>query len=133
MTQQQKHAAAVTNFRNGLLKVVDLGYGDDECESVVLIMFEDLVRQAVPCTDRDKLSFTLPLSLPEGENTHAHLLELATELESLAESEAVAEARARAGRCFLFPFLTTLGVAGGMFLLAVHLGRLAPFMFGSAI
>lgn len=133
MTHQQEQAAAVAQFRNSLSKVVDLGYGDDECDNIVMTMFVELVRDIVPCTERDKLSFTLPLVLPEGQNTHAHLLKLVTEFESLLESEVAAEARARIGRSFLFPFLTTLGVAGGMFLIAVHVARLAPFVFGSAL
>jgi hypothetical protein len=132
VTEQKEHAAAVAQFRTSLKKVVDLGYGNDECEAVVVMMFEDLVRQSIPCTERDQLSFTLPLKLPEGENTHNHLFELVTELENLADSEKVAEARMREGRCFLFPFLTTLGIAGGVFMLTVHVTRLIPTLFGSA-
>jgi hypothetical protein len=132
VTEQQEHTAAIAQFRTSLTKVVDLGYGDDECENVVVMMFEDLVRQAIPCTQRDQLSFTLPLKLAEGENTHVHLLKLVGELDNLADSEKVAQARLREGQCFLFPFLTTLGIAGGMFMLTVHITRLVPVIFGSA-
>ena len=128
MDRKQEHVVGIVRFRHGLAKVVELGYGNDECEHVVMVMFEDLVRQVVPCSERDKLTFALPIKLPEKENTYANLLLLATELLDFAENNAAA-LNGKSGRCpLIFPFLTTLGISGGMFLIAFHVARLAPLL-----
>ena len=133
MSRQQEHAEAIVRFRHGLAKVVELGYGNDECEHVVTVMFEDLVRQVVPCSERDRLTFTLPIKLPEEQNSYAHLLTLTTELLDFVENNAVALS-GKFGRCpLIFPFLTTLGISGGMFLIAFHLARIAPIVLQRAI
>jgi hypothetical protein len=126
MAHQLEPSDVVVHFHENLAKVVELGYGQDECERMVTVMFEDLVRQAVPCGQRDKLSFTLPLKASGKRHTYAHLLAQTTELVQFLESNPAARGRGHRRSPVVFPFLSTLGLAGGAFLLAFHLARLAP-------
>ncbi len=126
MTRQQEQSCLVGQLCNSLEKVVERGYGGNECEHAVTIMFEDLARQVVPYSERHRLSFTLPMMPPGDENTYAHLLTRATELLDFAESNPAAYGRKPRGAPLIFPFIATLGVSGGVYLLAFHVARLAP-------
>ena len=133
MAHQLEPSDVVVHFHENLAKVVELGYGQDECERMVTVMFEDLVRQAVPCGQRDKLSFTLPLKSSGKRHTYAHLLGQTTELLHFLENNPAACGCKRRRCPVVFPFLSTLGLAGGAFLLAFHIARLAPIVVRHAM
>lgn len=129
MTDQQGHSGTVVHFRNSLAKIVELGYGDDDCEFVVTVMFEELVRQAVSQREQNKLSFKLPIHQFANQNTYAQLHTRAAEVARVVESGAAARNAKPRGSAVLFPFMTTLGVSGGVFLLACYITRLVPSVF----
>ncbi len=126
MNAQPDHVERVAQFRKSLSKVVELGYGQDECEPAILLMFEDVVRQSVPEREFRNLSFKLPLRLPKEKNDYTHLLRLIREVQHLAEHRTSVSEGDRQRRPVLFPFLTTLGISGGVFMLAFHVARFAP-------
>jgi len=127
MTDQQDQSGSVIHFRNSLAKIVELGYGNDECEFVVTVMFDELVRQVLPDRERRKLSFRLPMHQVASANTYAQLHTRAAEVARVIEHRAGDDQPRRSP--VLFPFMTTLGIAGGVFLLACHITRLAPVVF----
>ena len=123
MDAPQKRLAQVAQFRSSLEKVVDLGYAHDRCEHGILVMFDGIVREAVPSEDIQKLPFKLPAELLQGHSTYAHLLALCTQLVYYLEHK-VAEAEGKPRDLILFPFMTALGLSGGVFLLAFHAARI---------
>ncbi len=127
MSQQQEYVEQVAQFVSGLEKVVELGYGEDECEQGILVMFEHVVRQAIPSDELHILPFKLPLRIPAEKNTYDHLLRLASFVQNCLERKAVSESGLR-GTPVVFPFLTALATSGGLFLLAVHISRMAPIV-----
>lgn len=110
-------------FRNSLSKVVDLGYGDDECNQAVSIMFEDMMKQAMPRLNAPEAPINRkrkPHGVPV---TCADLLEQTCELISAFENHLAEEKRNRQSP-ILFPFMTTLGISGGLFLISFHVSRI---------
>ena len=128
MNPQEKQFTCVAQIQSSLAKVVDIGHGNDECEHGMLVMFEDVVRQAVPCEELRNLTFKLPIRLPEKKNTYVHLLGMATEVQHYVEGEVAAVDREPRRGPVVFPFMTTLGISGGMFMIAFHVARLAPMV-----
>ena len=129
MTDQQVQSGSVGHFRNSLAKIVDLGYGDDECEFVVTVMFEELVRQVVPDRERKKLSFRLPAHEFANQNTYKQLHTRVAEVARIVDRRGAARDGKPRRSAVLFPFMTTLGVSGGVFLLACYITRLVPTIF----
>jgi len=127
MADQQAQTGTVAHFKNSLERIVELGYGEDPCEFVVSVMFEELVREVVPQRDRGKLSFKLPMTQFGGQNTYAQLHNRAVEVARYAERATMTEVPKHSP--VVFPFMTTLGIAGGVFMLAVHVTRLMPLVF----
>ena len=84
--------------------------------------------QAVPGRALKKLSFKLPTHQFAKQNTYAQLHTRAAEVARFVESGVGPCATAKRSDV-LFPFMTTLGVSGGVFLLACYITRLAPSMF----
>jgi len=126
MNAQQEHAERierVMQLKSCLSRVVELGYGEDACEAAILVMFEDVVRQTVPEREYRSLSFKLPLRLPKGKNDYTHLLRLTREVHHFAEQQEAMPEEGHQGPPFVFPFMTTLGIAGGVFMLAFHVAR----------
>lgn len=126
MACQQEQMGAVLQFHSSLARVVELGYGDDECEQGILVMFDDVVRQVVPRGRQRELPFRLPFRPPEGRNTYAHMLHCTSEVCCLLEHEPPK-------RPVVFPFVTTLAISGGVYLLAFHVARLAPTVLRHAL
>lgn len=129
MNAQPEHVERVGQLKSCLSKVIELGYGDDQCEAAILVMFEDVVRQAVPEKEFRSLSFNLPLRLPKKKNDYTHLLRLTKEVQHLAEQRSSTPECASGRSPMVFPFLTSLGISGGVFMLAFYLGRCAPSIF----
>ena len=126
MNAQQEYAERVervVQLKSCLSRVIELGYGEDKCEPAILVMFEDVVRQTVPEWEYRSLSFKLPLRLPKGKNDYTHLLRLTREVHHFAEQQDGMSEEKQQGSPFAFPFLTTLGIAGGVFMLAFHVAR----------
>jgi len=63
------------------------------------------------------------------QNTYAQLHTRAVEVARLVESRAPARDAKPRRSPVLFPFMTTLGISGGVFLLACFITRLAPIVF----
>lgn len=126
MNAQPDHVERVAQLRKSLSKVVELGYGQDECEPAILLIFEDVVRQTVPEKELRNLSFKLPLRLPKEKKDYTHLLRLTREVQYLAEQRTSMAEGDQRRRPVVFPFLTTLGISGGVFMLAFHAARIAP-------
>ena len=132
MNAQPDHVERVAQFRKSLSKVVELGYGLDECEPAILLMFEDVVRQSVPEREFRNLSFKLPLRLPKDKNDYTHLLRLTREVQQLVQQQTSTAECSPKSRPVVFPFLTTLGISGGVFMLAFHVARFAPSILQQA-
>jgi|GEM_PF-6919187 len=128
MTDWQEQAQLVTKFQESLKRVVDLGFGGDECDPVVTVMFERLVRDAVRPQEVARLPFRLPAAHLGSEITHAKLLNQTTQLRRFIESGANDCNSPPKRDPIVFPFLTALGMAGGVFLLVFHIARLAPHL-----
>lgn len=126
MSEQNEQSHMVEQFRESLSTVIDLGYGEDECDPVVTVMFERLVRESVASGDIKKLPFRLPATRLEHETTHAQLLKQATQLQRFVELSGQDESDGPRRSPVMFPFLTALGVSGGIFMLIFHITRLAP-------
>ncbi|MGD2111382.1 MAG: hypothetical protein PVI86_18545 [Phycisphaerae bacterium] len=131
MNAQHERVERVAQLRKCLSKVVELGYGEDECDQAILLMFEDVVRHTVPERESKVLSFRLPLQLPKEKNDYAHLLRLTREVHHFAETWATQSENRPSRDTIVFPFLTTLGISGGVFMLAFHLARLVPSILGT--
>ena len=132
MHPDKEDIVALACFHDRLGQAVELGYGADECDDAILGMFETLVRRVTSCDVRRHLSFTLPVHLPEGQNTCANLLELVTSTLDIVQVKTMAPTPTRAvppRSPVVFPFVTTLGISGGVFLLASKIAQLAPALF----
>lgn len=132
MSEGNEQSRLVGRFLESLTNVVDLGYAQDECDPVVTLMFEQLVRDSVRPEDVKKLPFRLAASRLESETTHAQLLKQATQLQRFVERSTCPGDDDRKRDPVLFPFITALGMAGGVFLLVAHVARLAPLMSSAA-
>ena len=126
MAETQDQCRWVGQFRSSLTKVVELGYGDDACDAAVTVLFEDLVRQVVPSKDMRRLPFKLPSAESPDRNTHTLLLERTAELERFVDRIQSAGAIKRRPPV-VFPFLTTLALFGGLFVLVAQTARLARY------
>lgn len=124
MTEKEEHRNVVEQFSNGLTKVVELGYGDDECDPAVTVMFEELVRKVVPQDHIDRLPFKMPSAQRPEQNTHAYLLARSVDLERFVERIKHADS-VKPESPILFPFLATLALSGGLFILVAQTTRLA--------
>ena len=130
MTEGNEQSRLVGRFLESLTSVVDLGYAEDECDTVVTLMFQQLVRDSVQPEDLRKLPFRLPASSLGNDFTHAQLLTQATQLQRFVERSALTEDGVRRRDPILFPFITALAMAGGIFLIIAYLARWAPAMLG---
>lgn len=126
MTERDEQAQLVGRFLESLSRIVDLGYGEDECDPVVTVMFEQLVRDSLPPEEIKKLPFRLPATRIENDTSHALLLKQATQLQRFVEKSGAGEIEEDRRGPVLFPFMTALGMAGGVFMVVVHLTRLMP-------
>ncbi|MHC5109839.1 MAG: hypothetical protein ACYTHJ_08175 [Planctomycetota bacterium] len=117
----------VVKLRNSLKKVVELGYGDDECGQAVHVIFEDLSRQMISSQPKSANAEKLRIRPLQEHRTCNDLLAHTQELVGYVESQKRAEQNA--GKLVFFPFITTLGITGGMFLLTFHAVRILPKIF----
>lgn len=122
MKTRQEKINALVQFRDGLAKVNHLGYGNDECERAILVMFDDLVRHVVP----RRMIHNYALSTDQ--STCGELLVMATRVVDVVDTATAIRERKK-GRAVVYPFVTTLGISGGTFLIAFHLAQLAPALF----
>ncbi|MGB0714540.1 MAG: hypothetical protein ACPGXK_01600 [Phycisphaerae bacterium] len=113
----------MVRFKNSLSKVVELGYGDDECNQAVSIMFEDMVKQAVPRVNGADAPIARKRKHHGVPYTCADLLDQTNDLLQILEAQ-VAENNKNEGAPVLFPFMTTLGISGGLFLISFHVTRI---------
>ena len=88
-----------------------------------MLIFDDLVRQVVP----RKMIHNHTLSADQ--STCAEMLAMATKVVDVVDT-ARAIRESKRGRAVVYPFLTTLGISGGTFLVAFHLAQFAPAFFG---
>jgi hypothetical protein len=125
MTQVGEYAVLVRQFHDSLAKVIELGFGEDECDHVVSVMFDDLARKVTE-GEKKRLPFMrAAAALPEQE-TPVEMIARVDKLLKYAERRACEVLPRKKQSSVIFPFLTTLGVSGGIFLVACHLARLAP-------
>jgi len=110
----------IVRFREGLSKAVALGYGDDDCGPVVSAMFESIVRDAFPGEKRLLSSSALRIRWEPKRNTCSDLLSQTTRIMQLAERRA-AKRNLRRGSRVVFPFLTSLAISGGLFMLSFRI------------
>lgn len=124
MPDQEDAYRMIVRFRDGLSRAVELGYGDDDCGPVVSAMFDSLVRDAFPGEKRFLSSSVLRIRWEPQRNTCSDLLSQTTRIMQLAERRAAKRNRRRGSRV-VFPFLTSLAISGGLFMLSF---RIAPFV-----
>jgi hypothetical protein len=128
MTDREEQSQLVGRFCASLTKIVDLGYGEDECDPVVTVMFEQLVRDSLPADEIKKLPFRLPATRIENDTTHGLLLKQATQLHRFVERSGEPKVEKSTRTPVVFPFMTALGFAGGVFMIVFHLARFVPAM-----
>lgn len=129
MTEQEAQSCLMGQFRESLNTVVELGYGEDACDPVITAMFGQLMRQSVTPDDLKKLPFRHPATRRENGTTHIQLLKQATQLQSFVQRSSQGADKNSKSALVVFPFMTTLGISGGIFLLVYHITRLVPVMF----
>ncbi len=128
MVDRDEQSQLVGRFVGSLTKIVDLGYGEDECDPVVTVMFEELVRDSLCADEIKKLPFRLPATRIENDTTHALLLKQATQLQRFVARSGCGEQKVVRRSPVVFPFMTALGVAGGVFMIVFHVARILPRM-----
>ena len=129
MTDREEQLELVGRFQESVAKVVGLGYGEDDCDPVVTVMFEQLVRDSVPAEQIKKLPFRLPKTQLENETTHAQILKQATQLQRFVACGGDPSHSGQRSSPVLFPFMTALGMGGGVFMLVFHVARFVPDIF----
>ncbi len=129
MAEKQEAYQMIVRFRQGLAKAVELGYGNDECGPAVSAMFDSIVDDAFPGRHGPLSSVNLRLKWEPKRKTCSDLLSQSTRIMKLAENS-VRRQDVKRGSHVVFPFLTTLAISGGLFMLAF---RVAPLVMGQLL